>query len=964
MKEYFRKIFVILFAFFFTFSVYSLTIDNPEYDLYKSLEDKSNVNVVPLEKLLVYENVSRNYFNRNLGIRGFSSSLSSFDLRNDSGKRNVPSMDNQGILSLCWAFSTNNVIESHLLKKGNSEYNLSENQMDYVSRYLGDTGSFGEANTIINALKYWYYGYSPVTESYFGDYFTTYKNRTLREYLYSDNTVADIKEASWIPVFDVRSAFSNYDVNTVVSQLSTYNKTIKNHLVNYGAIATGIYMDFYNKETNLLYNDSSKNYKDYVSSSHAVTIIGWDDNYGTINYNGYSLKGSWLAMNSWGDNTDYFYISYYDPDVYKYLIAVSDAELKKWTNIYSNYIYMYVDNTIDRYTFYKGSNNETVLGVKVFYTGGSTPSITVKMGDGVTTKTSSRTEKLHYGVNYFDVDDFSTSRDIIYVSIDNPDRASYSVSFFTNDSSKEEKYYVKTRDTFENTVGNNMKYHIVSKNIVSGTNYEVKVVDSYNNDITNKFTIVKNKDLINNYSNFNLILKETLSNTNFTVSVYSNGYIDKEEEENTLSGMGTSSNPYLITKAEDLKHLNNSDDYFKLMDDIDLEYSTTNVNGVFYNNTKGFVPLNFSGNFNGNNHTISNLNSFVGGLFGNLKNASVSNLKLDNFNINNMNDELDYSGIFASYIIGSDVNNIEISNSVIKSDKTTGALAGSVQMDANINNVLVNATIDCGDLTGGLVGLLWADDNSEINITNTFLNETTINGKYEFYIGSLIGYVVINVSTSANINISNNKTNTNATQMIGIISNTNNVSYTFSNNEIVTDIFNENVFYLFDKNIWTFSPTNSLYLISFPKAEKVIPELKIEVNKYSLIGDVINIIGDKNKISDIISNVIIDSGISYEFYDKNNKTLKSNDIIGTGGYIKINNNVSTKNYYFVIYGDINGDGRVNIIDTMMCANYILDTKYDSSNLQHRASNVDNNKRIDIVDVIKISNFILNPELGF
>lgn len=964
MKEYFRKIFIILFTFFFTFSVYSLTIDNPEYDLYKKLEDKSNVNVVPLEKLLVYENVSRNQFNRSLGIRGFSSNLSSFDLRNDSGKRNVPSMDNQGNLSLCWAFSTNNVIESHLLKKGNSEYNLSENQMDYVSRYLGDTGSFGEANTTINALKYWYYGYSPVTESYFGDYFTTYKNRTLREYLYSDNTFADIKEASWIPGFDVRNAFSNYDVNTVVSQLSTYNKTIKNHLVNYGAIATGVYMDFYNKETNLLYNDSSKNYRDYVSSSHAVTIIGWDDNYGTINYNGYSLKGSWLAMNSWGDNTDYFYISYYDPDVYKYLVGLNDAELKNWTNIYSNYIYKYVDNTIDRYTFYKGNMSETVLGVKVLYMGNNTPSITVKMGDGITTKTSARTEKLHYGVNYFDVEDFSTSRDIIYVSIDNPDRASYSVSFFTNNSSKEEKYYVKTRDTFENTVGNNMKYHVVSKNIVSGTNYEVKVVDSYNNDITNKFTVVKNKDLINNYSNFNLILKEVLSNTNFTVSVYSNGYIDKEEEENTLSGMGTSSNPYLITKAEDLKYLNNSDDYFMLMNDIDLEYSTTNVSGVFYNNTKGFVPLNFSGNFNGNNHKISNLNSFVGGLFGNLKNASVSNLKLDNFNINNMNDELNYNGIFASYIIGSDVNNIEISNSVIKSDKTTGALAGSVQMDANINNVLVNATIDCGDLTGGLIGLLWADDNSEINITNTFLNETTINGKYELYIGSLIGYVVINVSTNANINISNNKTNTNATQMIGIISNTNNISYTFSNNEIVTDIFNENVFYLFDKNIWTFSPTNSLYLISFPKAEKVIPELKIEVNKYSLIGDVINITGDKNKISDIISNVIVDSEISYEFYDKNNKILKSNDIIGTGGYIKINNNVSTKNYYFVIYGDINGDGRVNIIDTMMCANYILDTKYDSSNLQHRASNVDNNKRIDIVDVIKISNFILNPELGF
>ena len=48
----------------------------------------------------------------------------------------------------------------------------------------------------------------------------------------------------------------------------------------------------------------------------------------------------------------------------------------------------------------------------------------------------------------------------------------------------------------------------------------------------------------------------------------------------------------------------------------------------------------------------------------------------------------------------------------------------------------------------------------------------------------------------------------------------------------------------------------------------------------------------------------------------------------------------------------------------MCANYILDTSYDSSNLLHRAANVDKNKRIDIVDVIKISNYILSPEDGF
>ena len=46
---------------------------------------------------------------------------------------------------------------------------------------------------------------------------------------------------------------------------------------------------------------------------------------------------------------------------------------------------------------------------------------------------------------------------------------------------------------------------------------------------------------------------------------------------------------------------------------------------------------------------------------------------------------------------------------------------------------------------------------------------------------------------------------------------------------------------------------------------------------------------------------------------------------------------------------------------MMCANYILDTSYNSNDLQHRAANVDNNKRIDIVDVIKISKGTTNQD---
>ena len=173
-----------------------------------------------------------------------------------------------------------------------------------------------------------------------------------------------------------------------------------------------------------------------------------------------------------------------------------------------------------------------------------------------------------------------------------------------------------------------------------------------------------------------------------------------------------------------------------------------------------------------------------------------------------------------------------------------------------------------------------------------------------------------------------------------------------------------NSFNLYDKNIWTFSSSNSLYLISFPKSDIIIPDINIIVNKYDFNNNVIFISSDNNKVSDIINNITIDSKLSYEFYDSKNKKLSSSNYIGTNGYLKVSNNITSKDYHFVIYGDINGDGKVNIVDTMMCANYILDTSYNSNDLQHRAANVDNNKRIDIVDVIKISNYILSPEDGF
>ena len=55
--------------------------------------------------------------------------------------------------------------------------------------------------------------------------------------------------------------------------------------------------------------------------THAVTIVGWDDNYSASNFvEGHEppADGAWIIRNSWGDtygNDGYFYLSYYDQTI-------------------------------------------------------------------------------------------------------------------------------------------------------------------------------------------------------------------------------------------------------------------------------------------------------------------------------------------------------------------------------------------------------------------------------------------------------------------------------------------------------------------------------------------------------------------------------------------------------------------------------------------------------------------------
>lgn len=191
-------------------------------------------------------------------------------------------------------------------------------------------------------------------------------------------------------------------------------------------------------------------------------------------------------------------------------------------------------------------------------------------------------------------------------------------------------------------------------------------------------------------------------------------------------GDGSIASPYVVDSAEDLALIGNDNENrftlnksYILIKDIDLKSYNDGV----------WTPLGeFKGTFNGNGHTIYNLNVTSGtnvGLFDTIAhNALVEKIKFSSATVNG---EFDNAGVVAGVNNGT-IGKIEVISSKLTNTSpsgNTGAIVGYNKKDivsGMVNMCSANSTIISSGVAGGLVGK---------NESSIVLNSRAIVDSYE-----------------------------------------------------------------------------------------------------------------------------------------------------------------------------------------------------------------------------------------
>jgi C1A family cysteine protease len=213
----------------------------------------------------------------------------SYDLRTYS---RVTSVKDQNPYGTCWAFATLGSLES---TQTPTLWDFSEDNMVLGSGFTR-VDAYNDGGNDMMSTAYLARG-GPVAEADdpYGDHATPAglaPRLRLQQMLIVSNDYAEPKD------------------------MAADGAAIKGALQTYGALYTSMYWNgaAYRSTTSSYYGGTVKYAP--ANAGHAVTIVGWDDNYSANNFvTPAPGNGAWIVKNSWGSGwgaQGYFYLSYYD----------------------------------------------------------------------------------------------------------------------------------------------------------------------------------------------------------------------------------------------------------------------------------------------------------------------------------------------------------------------------------------------------------------------------------------------------------------------------------------------------------------------------------------------------------------------------------------------------------------------------------------------------------------------------
>lgn len=321
-------------------------------------EKKTSIEPIPFA-IDLKDAVKRSNLNQELKLKS-SKMPEKYDLRNDI----ILNVKNQKSTNTCWAFTTTSIFESNIAKTQKKSLEFSPRHIEYATSktFLDGINKKGynreieSGGNVYLGFNYATAGNGPVLEEdmpfeentnkiKLSDIDNKKMTTKLEEYrifpsIEKEINSTEIKYSNGIAEDNNENIYTEEDVKNI-------RTLIKNHIMKYGAVSAYTYMEDSTKYFNInkIQNQQSDNLSYYCNdnskvANHAITIVGWDDNFSIENFDDKCKpknKGAYLVLNSYGKDfgeNGYFYVSYDDVLIENQVLGIVKTNNVDYDNIY------------------------------------------------------------------------------------------------------------------------------------------------------------------------------------------------------------------------------------------------------------------------------------------------------------------------------------------------------------------------------------------------------------------------------------------------------------------------------------------------------------------------------------------------------------------------------------------------------------------------------------------------------